>query len=964
MATTCRRCDYSITARVRFCPSCGAPQDAAYADSSQRFAEERIELLCRYLPKNLVKHLMTERRAPLGQLAVAAVVFADISGFTAMSERMDPEQVLRVMNGCFEGLVEAVERHDGVVDKFIGDCLMAVFGVPVAHEDDAARAVRACMEMFTFLEEYNKNLGKPLELSVGINYGPLVAGNLGSRTRMDYTVMGRTVNLSQRLEAAATAGQILVSEAVQRAAGSEIYFDPLEPIRIKGISDPVNVFLASRRVRRRRQARLLPCMGRDQYLGPIQETLQSAGEQGVVIDLYGDSGVGKSRIAEEIAGRWSKAFIVWAPGFGRARPYGAIGAVVEAVCGIDVEDSAARRQQKLSRLQEIGIEEGWRLFLSHVVSVVSTRDATVGELDGESVQRGVLAATRVLFEALSASRHLIVLDGIERYDAHSVDVLSKLWPANPPQGLRLISTRTPDAALLFAGFAGSGWVRSIEVEPLDEETSIALAAARLSLEVLPRTAARFLFEQAAGNPRYTLELIASLLETGYIYQSDRGYIVRDDLDKSPRGLEFISLVRSRIDRLPVDQKYLLQAGALYGTTFPGDIVSAAIGKPRHGPQWLVEIADRGLLVPHDTQYSFGHALVHQATIESLTSEQRAALYGHLGAALETHPDARRQESIPRLARFFGESTDVKKAAYYLERSGNYLLKNGEHERAAESFERLVRLQSTSSMLSTLSSLPDTAVRAQILAGRAWEMAGEIQKAFQFYRGAEDAADQAGSSLLIAESRRYLARLLRLQGNPSDARQRIAAALGAARLAGDSRTLAWVLLEAAEIDLAAQRIAQASAKLQEAQKISSDLCEDDREGSVRGRCLGRLGRLALAGNDLEGALALLGEAASVCESAHDHRELVRLNGNLGILCHKYKRDGARPYFERAIGLAGKIGDRLGEAKQLHNLGSFLLSQGDRDSARACFVQSYDLARALEWMEGVAVNSNAIKQLEAR
>ncbi len=143
MATTCRRCDYSLTAKVRFCPSCGAPQDKTDADSPQRFAEERIELLCRYLPKNLVKHLMTERRAPLGQLAVAAVVFADISGFTAMSEKMDPEQVLKVMNGCFEGLVEAVERHDGVVDKFIGDCLMAVFGVPVAHEDDAARAVRA-----------------------------------------------------------------------------------------------------------------------------------------------------------------------------------------------------------------------------------------------------------------------------------------------------------------------------------------------------------------------------------------------------------------------------------------------------------------------------------------------------------------------------------------------------------------------------------------------------------------------------------------------------------------------------------------------------------------------------------------------------------------------------------------------------------------------------------------------------
>ncbi len=956
MDESCRRCSQPLDAEHRYCPHCGTPRDLADADAAQRQVEERIELLCRYLPDALVRHLLVERQAPVGQNAVAAVVFADISGFTSMSERMEPEQVLAIMNGCFEGLVDTVEKHGGVVDKFIGDCLMAVFGVPAAHGDDATRAVRACMEMFTFLEEYNKSLAKPLGLSVGVNYGPLVSGNLGSKTRMDYTVLGNTVNLSQRLEAAATAGQVLVSESVQRAAQRDIAFEKLAPIRVKGISKAVQVYQAVREQVQASQAQSIGLIGRDQQLQALGKALRQASLPALVLDLHGDEGAGKTRLIEEVAARWNQqsatstpAVIASAPNTDQQRPYGSIGALVRAVCGIEVNDSPTRLLQKLDRLRDLGLESGWQLFLKHAAAAESSE---VGKLDSQGIQQGMLASCRALFSALAKSRTLLFIDAVERFDDHSRKIFAKLWSAGPPDSLRLVTVRRSRTAALFPSAA---WFRSATIKALDADASVALACARLQIDRLPPAAAEFLAEQAAGNPRYILELVASLEEAGYIYQSQGRTMVREDLGTAAGGLELASMVRSRIDALPIDQKHLLQAGALYGSTFPADIVSQAANEVRRGPQWLKGMAERGLLTAVGNHFSFAHELLHQSAMESLLTGQRSSMFGHLGAALEAHPEGKHKNQLPRLADFFSQSDDRQKAIFYLERAGNFLLPSGEFERAAKYLQLLADLLQGDEALAT------TATRTGIQAGRAYELGGNPTLAYQCFQNALTTAGQAKSSQLSAESQRHVARLNRQSGKLTDATRLIHQALGFARQSQDQRCQAWALLEAAEIDLAGKQDASAKTHLEEAQELSASLRGEDPEGSVRGRSLGRLGRLALTENNPELAQSLMAEAASVCESADDQGELVRLYGNLGVLCHRFKKEGAQTFFERAITLSRTIGDKLGEAKQLHNLGSFLLSTGDRDSARSQFFASRDLAQALEWMEGVAVNANAIQQL---
>jgi class 3 adenylate cyclase len=198
-----------------------------------------------YLPKELADKMRATGRIE-GERRQVTVLFADISGFTALSERLDPEEVAAVTNEMLKDMAEAVYQYEGYVDKFLGDAVMAVFGAPIAHEDDPERALRASLEMRERIERFNRRriakLAEPLPLHIGVNTGMVVAGNVGSDLRLSYTVMGDTVNTASWLEGASEAGQILVSRDTYRLAREAFSFHAVEPIRVKGKRDPLMVY--------------------------------------------------------------------------------------------------------------------------------------------------------------------------------------------------------------------------------------------------------------------------------------------------------------------------------------------------------------------------------------------------------------------------------------------------------------------------------------------------------------------------------------------------------------------------------------------------------------------------------------------------------------------------------------------------------------------------------------------------
>src|SRR6476646_4215567 len=249
--------------------------------------------------------LETGRAPTADERKLITIVFADVSGFTALSEKLDPEKVREVINACFDWLVPVVQKYDGTVDKFIGDEIMAIFGAPVAHEDDAERALRAALDMMDAIVAFNHANGTELGLHIGINTGLVVAGEIGGRDRRDYSVMGDAVNLAARLEDASSVGEIFVGPATYRQTQRLFDFEPVAPLKLKGKEAPVEVSRLLRAKAVPKPVRGIeglraPLIGRDGELTEINKAVANLERgRGSVLAILGEAWLGKSRLIAE-----------------------------------------------------------------------------------------------------------------------------------------------------------------------------------------------------------------------------------------------------------------------------------------------------------------------------------------------------------------------------------------------------------------------------------------------------------------------------------------------------------------------------------------------------------------------------------------------------------------------------------------------------------------------------------------
>jgi len=241
-------------------------------------------------------------RAETDERKLVTIVFADVSGFTALSEKLDPEKVREVINACFDWLVPVVQKYDGTIDKFIGDEIMAVFGAPAAHEDDAERALRAALDMMEAIVAFNRANGTELGLHIGINTGLVVAGEIGGRDRRDYSVMGDAVNLAARLEDASSIGEIFVGPATYRQTQRLFDFELVAPLKLKGKEAPLEVrrLLKAKAVPnpvRGIEGLRAPLIGRDDELNELHKAIADLERgRGSMLAILGEAGLGKSRL--------------------------------------------------------------------------------------------------------------------------------------------------------------------------------------------------------------------------------------------------------------------------------------------------------------------------------------------------------------------------------------------------------------------------------------------------------------------------------------------------------------------------------------------------------------------------------------------------------------------------------------------------------------------------------------------
>src|SRR5262245_39722359 len=315
LEVVCPRCGLAVEPASRFCDACGSPLGGAAAPAAAPTpSAPRFESPGSYTPKHLAEKILTSRSALEGERKQVTVLFVDVSGFTSISERLDPEDVHRLMTRAFELMLAEVHRFEGTVNQFLGDGIMALFGAPIAHEDHAQRAVHAALGIRRALEAYQEDLQRGREITFqvrqGLNTGLVVVGSIGTDLRMDYTAIGDTTNISARLQQAADRGRILVSEATHRLIEGYFHTRALGDLVLKGKTEPVAAWeiIGARTARTRldvvAERGLTPYVGREREMRALFECFERArAGQGQVLFIVGEPGIGKSRLLYEFRRR-------------------------------------------------------------------------------------------------------------------------------------------------------------------------------------------------------------------------------------------------------------------------------------------------------------------------------------------------------------------------------------------------------------------------------------------------------------------------------------------------------------------------------------------------------------------------------------------------------------------------------------------------------------------------------------
>ncbi|WP_068862225.1 adenylate/guanylate cyclase domain-containing protein [Erythrobacter dokdonensis] len=600
---------------------------------------------------------------------VVTVMFADISGFTALSEALDAEEVRAIMNDCFAELVPCIERYDGVVDKFIGDAVMALFGAPYAHEDDPRRALLAAIEMRASLDAFNSRRGLSLGIHFGINTGEVVAGGVGSSSRQDYSVMGDAVNVAARLEDASQTGEILVGPETYRQTEAEFEFEHKPRMRLKGKSEEISIHALIRRrlAPRQRIVAASVLVGRDEEVTRLCCAVDLLREdRGGSIMISGEAGLGKSRLLAEAlsyAGVDVRSLLLVCQPHGETLGYGLLRHLIRHLIGAETNPDPAKMEQALHNALGSVASEGAQpdmMFIKLVAGLTIT-DAqlrVLQSLPGPVFEERMADALAVLLQAEGTARPLLLgIEDLHWADTSSLRLLARIAERAVPRVLLVATTRPgSDADRLFGHECDK-----IVLSPLDEEKSRAMLANLLGgaeAEIL-----HAVVDRAEGNPFFLEEFAAIIGEhraSGAVDGSGLGI---------PNSIR--SLVGARLDRLPSQGKRLLQVASVVGRSFDAEVVGqlAALGRQE---EYLAQLVAQDIVHSHSDEqgharalYAFRHALTHEAAYRSLLLRRRRELHLKLARLFSDQGGLSRDVSAAIISHHFEQAADYAAAGEYL-----------------------------------------------------------------------------------------------------------------------------------------------------------------------------------------------------------------------------------------------------------------------------------------------------------
>ncbi|MEA3377507.1 MAG: ABC transporter substrate-binding protein [Chloroflexota bacterium] len=629
LVVVCAECGTALPGHAAFCFACGAPVGAPPVEREEPAAPDAVaERLRRLVPKEFAERLLATRGKVQAERRRVTILFSDVKGSTAMGEGLDPEDVMEIMDGAFDVLIEPIVRYEGTVTRLMGDAVLAFFGAPIAHEDDPERACRAALEIVEGAQAYAERLDRErgiagFSVRAGINTGLVVVGEVGSDLRVEYTAMGDAINLAARLESAAEPGTVLVTEHTHRSIAPLFETEAMGPVKVKGRAEPISTYrvLAARAGAGWSQTSAgldPPLVGREKEFGALQSAVERlrAGVGGIVT-VVGEAGIGKSRLVAEVrrqalsegskplegtaadgrtgfAGRsGGQAYLNWVEG--RCLSYGTSIAyllwldVLRDLLGLRVDDPPDVVRDALRNALETWCPDSLDKvypYLARLMSLPpeSETEIAIARLDGERLKRGTFHAVEELIGCAADSCPLVlVCEDLHWADPTSVELLERVLGLTDRRSLLVVCVSRPrpshgswrlreTAARLYRHRHSDLWI-----EPLSAAASERLVDALLQLaapgvelvEGLPQKLRWRILGRAEGNPFYVEEVVRSLTDSGAIAPDEASgrWRVTQDVTDIPIPETVQGVLTARIDRLDEENRRVLQIASVIGRIF-------------------------------------------------------------------------------------------------------------------------------------------------------------------------------------------------------------------------------------------------------------------------------------------------------------------------------------------------------------------------------------------------------------
>jgi len=625
---------------------------------------------------------------------LATILFADVIGSTDLGEQLDPERLRALLQEYFAAMSRVIEQWAGTVEKYIGDAILAVFGVPTAREDDPIRALHAATDMLGEIERLNESFearhGVRLAVRIGVNTGEVLAP-VGARTGGQFLVSGDPVNVASRLQAAAEPGSVLVGDRTWAAARHVFAFDDPIQLAVKGKRDPVEARrLGSQVGVDERGVRFqAPMVGRERELETLLGLLDEAIEIGQprLVVVSGNAGIGKSRLLREfISGATDRhsdlqGFRGRCLAAGHGITFWALGEILRAVSGISLDepvDSAVEklRQMVSAVLEPLGLRQNEldeTFFALATTANLPVADNPLDRTEPEGVGDEMARAWPRFLTGLAATAPTaIVLEDLHWADDRLIGMLESL-AARSSGRLMVVGTARPEFLETHSSFAGSGEVTVVALRPLTEAQSERLVTELLGGSDPLQALLMDVRQKADGNPFFLEEILQRLIDEGALVRQDGRWVATERAQTIRLPDTIHALLAARIDALPATEKSLVQQAAVVGRTFwPGPLAAASNG--RDPMDVLRSLERRGLVsarpsstIEGQPEFMFRHVLIRDVAYASVPKATRARAHAETAEWIEGLASDRIEEFGELLAYHYaaaaaGEDADLAWAA--------------------------------------------------------------------------------------------------------------------------------------------------------------------------------------------------------------------------------------------------------------------------------------------------------------